>query len=80
MSAQETPEQGTQQQAPAIRVVRGNPSPEEVAAIVAVLSAASGGDDGARKPRTSPWTARRRFARPPMFAGPGFWRLSGLPR
>ena len=69
---------------PVVRVVRGNPTPEQVAALTAVLAAASDGEaaasgDGARRPRTL-WTARARFARPRPAVGPDGWRASALPR
>lgn len=68
---------------PVLRVERGNPTAEELAAVVAVLAAA-GGDPGPAQDgpgrRPSLWTARSRFARAPHSAGPGAWRASSLPR
>jgi hypothetical protein len=70
-----------QPDAPVVRVVRGSPSPEELAALVAVL--ASAGDDSAAGPDTM---RRSRWAAPPLEAGrlhrpgPGAWRASALPR
>ncbi|SOC52511.1 acyl-CoA carboxylase subunit epsilon [Ornithinimicrobium cerasi] len=66
---------------PVIRVERGNPTPEQLAALVVVLSAAggSGAEQGTGRPRTL-WTARSRFARPRPAVGPGGWRASALPR
>ncbi|MFX0537993.1 acyl-CoA carboxylase subunit epsilon [Ornithinimicrobium sp. Y1847] len=67
---------------PVIRVERGNPTPEQVAALTLVLTAAAQGGDGGqagRAPRTL-WTARSRFARPRPAVGPGGWRASALPR
>lgn len=67
--------------APVLRVVRGRPTPEEVAAVVAVVAAAYGGGQ-APPPRTSrslwaaPSYAATRLPRP----GPGAWRASALPR
>jgi hypothetical protein len=63
-------------------VVRGDASAEEVAALVAVLSAlrsaqADRPGDG-RRPR-SEWGSPERKLRPPLAAGPGGWRSSGLP-
>ena len=65
---------------PLLRIVSGNPTPEEVAALVAVLAASGGGEAPAPR-RTPAWSrpaapgarARRR-------PGPGGWRASGLPR
>jgi len=67
-----------QPQRPVLRVVRGNPSPDEVAALVVVLAAASG--DGAPAPAapTSQWAASGR-PRLPHAAGRGAWRASALP-
>ncbi|GAB3306034.1 acyl-CoA carboxylase subunit epsilon [Hymenobacter humi] len=66
---------------PVLRIVRGDPSPEEVAALTAVLAAASGGggapsDTGPR----SVWTERSALVRRPLHPGPGAWQASALPR
>ena len=67
---------------PALRVVRGEPTEEELAALVAVLAARAA---GARRPEDdtrprSQWRSRARNIRPPIGPGPGAWRASGLPR
>jgi hypothetical protein len=64
---------------PVLRVVTPGTTPEEVAAIVAVLSALDGGDAPApaRRPQ---WNAPHRMVRRPVAHGPGGWRASGLPR
>ncbi|MFD0685423.1 acyl-CoA carboxylase subunit epsilon [Actinomadura fibrosa] len=71
-----------------LRVVHGDPTPEEVAALVAVLTAraraaaaARGGGD-TRPP--SRWADRSRLVRRTAAGGvlprgPGAWRASGLP-
>lgn len=64
---------------PVIRVVRGNPTPAQVAALAAVLAAAGGGPGPEQSPRTL-WTNRSRYARPRPAVGPGGWRASALPR
>ncbi|TDD79151.1 acyl-CoA carboxylase subunit epsilon [Actinomadura darangshiensis] len=73
---------------PFLQIVRGDPSPEEIAALVAVLTARAGAAAAARNggaPRTSRWADRSRLVRN-TFAGdlgprgPGSWRASGLPR
>jgi hypothetical protein len=65
---------------PFLRVVSGNPTPEEVAALVAVL-AASGDGGEAPAPRCPPaWSHPRRLVRATPAHGPGAWRTSGLPR
>ncbi|KQT94916.1 hypothetical protein ASG49_04695 [Marmoricola sp. Leaf446] len=59
-----------------MRVVSGNPSPEELAALVAVVAAAgSGGASDSPAPR-SEWSARHRLVRGPHRHGPGAWRAS----
>ena len=64
---------------PVLRVIRGDATPEEVAAIVAVLAALPVAAVPA--PRRRPeWSARHRGVRPPHAHGPGAWRSSGLSR
>ncbi|ACU40192.1 acyl-CoA carboxylase subunit epsilon [Actinosynnema pretiosum subsp. pretiosum] len=67
-----------------LRVVRGNPTEEELAALVAVLTAVAARravDGGARGDReASRWADRSRLVRQPLSRGPGAWRASGLPR
>ena len=61
---------------PAI-VVHGAATPEEVAALVAVLSAAAApGPEGGEQGRTSPWSAHSAAMRRPVPHGPGAWRTS----
>ena len=57
-------------------VVHGDATPEEVAALVAVLSAVSGGEDPASDGATSTWTARYAAMRRPVGHGPGAWRTA----
>jgi hypothetical protein len=65
-----------------LRVVRGDATPEELAALVAVLMAAASGGEGEQvaEPVRSAWTERSRQLRAPLFPGPGAWRRSALPR
>ncbi len=58
-------------------LVRGTPSPEELAAVVAVLTARGGGDPPAPPPPPSPWG--RPQLRAALSVGPGAWRASALP-
>ena len=63
---------------PYLRVVRGEPTAEELAALVAVLSARSVAAAPAAGPRSAWADPARRLgltARP----GPGAWRRSALP-
>jgi hypothetical protein len=64
---------------PFLRVVRGDATPEELAALVAVL-AASGGEQAAPPRRVPEWSAHHRRLRRTFPAGPGGWRSSALPR
>lgn len=68
------------EQAPLLRVTKGNPSPEEVAVITAVIAAR--GHAQPQKPPTnfSLWARRSRLIRPAMQPGPGAWRGSTYPR
>jgi len=66
---------------PVLRIVRGEPTPEEAAALVAVLSAAGGGGD-APAPAAAPssrWARRAGLVRAPVWPGPGGWRASAFP-
>ncbi len=64
---------------PLLRVVKGDPSPEELAALVAVVAArnaaAAAAEAPARKPR-SEWGHPVRQHRGPHRVGPGQWRAS----
>lgn len=55
-------------------------TPEEVAALVAVLLAASGGSDGGPQTNRSRWADRTRGIRAELAHGRGAWRASALPR
>ena len=64
---------------PILRVVKGDATAEEVAALVAVVAAL--GRDGAAPPRsrTPEWSAHHRKVRRTLPHGPGGWRSSALP-
>jgi hypothetical protein len=64
---------------PLLRIVRGNPSPEEIAALTAVVPSLGGGEPPPPR-RTPEWSARHRKVRRTLPHGPGGWRSSGLPR
>jgi hypothetical protein len=61
-------------------LVRGHATPEEVAALVAVLSALGGGEQPAPDRPRSQWNSRERAVRRPLMPGPGAWRASCWPR
>ncbi|WP_086726964.1 acyl-CoA carboxylase subunit epsilon [Streptomyces carpinensis] len=62
-----------------IKVIRGNPTPEELAAVVALLTVAGAPRPGPVRRRTSAWTSRRRLLRTPHAYGPAGWLASALP-
>lgn len=67
---------------PLLTVVRGGPTPEQLAALVAVVTArASAAETAAAETAAA---ARPLWAAPvlrsPLSHGPGAWRASGLPR
>ena len=65
---------------PTLRIVRGEPDPVELAALVAVITAAAGaGDDEPEEiPTESRWATPERLLRPAVL--PTGWWASGLPR
>ena len=65
-----------------LKVVRGQPSAEELAALVAVIAGRAAGavDEPAAAPKASGWTDRSRNMRSPGRPSPGGWRASALPR
>jgi len=67
-------------QPPLLRVVRGEPSAEELAALVAVVAARAAADPGERPRRRTAWNDPARLTRGPIHPGPDGWRASALPR
>ena len=62
---------------PALRIVRGEPDAEELAALTALLTARSGGEDERAVALRGGWRDPvRTFARMPL-TGPNAWRSSG---
>lgn len=68
------------EQTPHLRVVRGEPTAEELAALVTVLAAAGGGSGAPDDEPPSAWNDRQAWARLPLRHGPGAWRSSAWPR
>jgi hypothetical protein len=63
---------------PLLRVVKGDPTPEELGALVAVVASLGGPATG--EPAPAPvWNHPRRLQRPVLRQGPGAWRISSLP-
>ena len=67
------------EQKPVLRIINGDATSEEVAAVVAVLSALGGSAPAAPR-RTPAWSAPHRLVRRTLPHGPGGWRASSLPR
>jgi hypothetical protein len=67
---------------PFLQVVRGDATPVEIAALVAVLTARARAAEASRAThaeRRSAWTDRSRQLRRSLPHGPGAWRASALP-
>jgi hypothetical protein len=71
---------------PALAVVAGQPTAEELAAVIITLTALSARATeaaGSAAPNAAPrsaWSASSQLMRDPVTAGPGAWRASALPR
>jgi hypothetical protein len=75
MSSSEEPDR------PVLRVIRGDATDEEIAALLAVVLARSGGGGEVAGPGpTSVWSDRASGLRRPVQAGPGAWRASAWQR
>jgi hypothetical protein len=72
-------DEAPQPERPVLRIVRGDPSPEELAALTAVLAAASAGSGTPEEDPgpASAWTEREALVRRPLSPGPHAWRMSG---
>lgn len=61
-----------------VRVLRGSPTPEEIAAVTSVLSAAvveeASRAEAVTSERPSAWERSTRVMRTPLTSGPGQWR------
>lgn len=62
--------------APLLRVVKGDPTPEELAALVAVVAARGSGVVEPPKKPHSEWNTPARLHRRPLRVGRGQWRAS----
>ena len=79
MSDPVTGETEETQQPPLLRIVKGDPTPEEVAALVSVVSAMAAGAAEAAANQKAPkpeWSAHHRKLRPTHRHGAGAWRNS----
>jgi hypothetical protein len=64
---------------PVLKIIDGDATAEEVAAIVAVFASLGGSAEPPRR-RTPEWSAPHRKVRVTLPHGPGGWRSSSLPR
>ena len=64
---------------PFLRIVRGDPTEEELAALVTVLASVGSAPEPDRTPPPD-WAAHHRKVRVTLPHGPGGWRSSSLPR
>jgi hypothetical protein len=69
---------------PYLRVVRGDATPEEIAALVVTFTAVAAArsraaEDAKQEPVRSHWNDRARLLRAPVHPAPGAWRRSALP-
>jgi hypothetical protein len=67
-------------QRPTLRLVRGDATEEEIAALLAVIAAGSGAEPEPAPPATSAWNDRAALMRRGNAPGPGAWRASAWPR
>ena len=65
---------------PLLTVVRGEPTPEQLAALIAVVSARAAGSGSTDAPAPVRPLWNRPQLRTPLTHGPGAWRASGLPQ
>jgi hypothetical protein len=63
-----------------LRVVRGEPTAEELAALVAVLASRSTKSGRTEQAARSSWRDRNGYVRETLPHGPGAWRASAFPR
>ncbi|TAK71269.1 MAG: acyl-CoA carboxylase subunit epsilon [Actinomycetota bacterium] len=65
---------------PVLRLVRGSATPEEIAALVAVVTAAARAPQPEPAAPASQWASPWRQVRRPLQVGPAGWWASTLPR
>ncbi|MGW3342882.1 acyl-CoA carboxylase subunit epsilon [Nonomuraea rubra] len=64
---------------PDLRIVRGDATPEEIAALAAVLASRHAEPEAARTPGRQTWRNPARAMRKPVAPGKSAWRMSALP-
>lgn len=66
---------------PTVRIVRGEPTPEEIAALIAVIARrGSGVTAPSAPPKPSGWTDRSRYVRTGLWHVSDGWRTSAYPQ
>jgi hypothetical protein len=65
------------EQRPLLRVVRGEPSAEELAALTVVVAALSQRRERRRPTPVGAWASHAGAHRRPLLPGPGGWRAAG---
>lgn len=63
---------------PRLRIVAGNPTPDEIGVVVAVLNSRPA--PAAEDRKFSLWARKSRMTRPSLRPGFGAWRASTMPR
>ena len=71
--------EGAEQAAPLLRVVKGEPSAEELAALTVVVAALSQRREPRRPVPVGGWASYGRTHRTALVTGPGGWRAAGGP-
>jgi hypothetical protein len=69
----------TEETRPFLRIVRGEPDDEELAALTAVVAGLAADPPGSKATPRSRWADRSTLVRQPPPFGPGAWQASGLP-
>jgi hypothetical protein len=75
-----TEPQDAPQSPPVLSVIRGEPTPDELAALLVVLANRRQARPADSAKRPSLWSSPGQTLHAPLFPGPGAWRASGLPR
>ncbi|MGB3441251.1 MAG: acyl-CoA carboxylase subunit epsilon [Actinophytocola sp.] len=63
---------------PHLRVIQGNPTDEELAALIAVVTSLNAPEQPAPPPRSA-WSNRQALLRHPLPHGPTAWQTSAFP-
>ncbi|MEV1291322.1 acyl-CoA carboxylase epsilon subunit [Pseudonocardia sp. NPDC049635] len=81
MNGGEAPDRTPEERRALFRVVRGDPDDHELAALTAVVAAATSAAAPERAPAAPDlWSHPASQLRAPLVAGRGAWRASGMPR